>query len=50
LVIVRKNLEVSEPRPQRLFGDYRSFIYITNDWESTPAEIVLSTNDGASTR
>jgi hypothetical protein len=31
LVIVRKNLEVSEPRPQRLFADYRYFIYITND-------------------
>jgi hypothetical protein len=45
LIIVRKNLEVSEPKQQRLFADYRYFIYITNDWESTPAEIVFSAND-----
>lgn len=45
LVIVRKNLEVSEPQQQRLFDDYRYFIYITNDWESTPEEIVFSAND-----
>jgi hypothetical protein len=45
LVIVRKNLEVSEPKQQRLFADYRYFIYITNDWKSTPAEIVFSAND-----
>jgi hypothetical protein len=45
LVIVRKNLEVSEPQQQRLFDDYRYFIYITNDWQSTPEEIVFSAND-----
>jgi Transposase DDE domain group 1 len=49
LVIVRKNLEVREARDaqkqQRLFADYRYFIYITDDWESTPAEIVFSAND-----
>ncbi|MCI0354278.1 MAG: IS1380 family transposase [Acidobacteria bacterium] len=45
LIIVRKNLAVSEPAQQRLFEDYRYFIYITNDWESTPAEIVFSAND-----
>jgi hypothetical protein len=45
LIIVRKNLEVSEPKQQRLFDDYRYFIYITNDRESTPAEIVFSAND-----
>ena len=35
LIIVRKNLEVSEPRDQqrRLFDDYRYFFYITNDWD-----------------
>jgi len=45
LVIVRKNLRVSEPKQERLFDDYRYFLYLTNDWESTPAEIVLSAND-----
>lgn len=45
LIILRKNLEVSEPRQQRLFEDYRYFIYITNDRESTPEEIVFSAND-----
>lgn len=45
LVIVRKNLEVSEPQQQRLFPDYRYFLYITNDGESTPEEIVFSAND-----
>jgi hypothetical protein len=51
LVIVRKNLEVREakdpkqPQQQRLFPDYRYFIYITNDWDSTPEQIVFSAND-----
>ena len=36
---------MSEPKQQRLFADYRYFIYITNDWESTPEEIVFSAND-----
>lgn len=51
LIIVRKNLEVREakdpqqPTQQRLFPDYRYFIYITNDWQSTPEEIVFSAND-----
>lgn len=45
LVIVRKNLEVSEPKQERLFDDYRYFLYITNDFESTPEEIVFSAND-----
>lgn len=45
LIIVRKNLEVSEPKQGRLFDDYRYFIYISNDWESTPTEIVFSAND-----
>ncbi len=51
LIIVRKNLEVREandpqqPQQQRLFPDYRYFIYITNDWQSTPEQIVFSAND-----
>lgn len=45
LVIVRKNLRVSEPKQERLFDDYRYFLYLTNDWDSTPAEIVFSAND-----
>lgn len=45
VVIVRKNLTVSEPKQGRLFDDYRYFFYLTNDWESTPEQIVLSAND-----
>lgn len=45
LVILRKNLQVVEPRQQRLFDDYRYLLYLTNDWESTPAEIVFTAND-----
>jgi len=45
LVIVRKNLRVSEPKQGRLFDTYRYFFYLTNDWESTPQEIVYSAND-----
>lgn len=45
LVIVRKNLKISEPKQGRLFDDYRYFFYITNDRESTPQEIVFSAND-----
>jgi hypothetical protein len=45
LVVLRKNLEVSEPRQQRLFDDYQYFFYLTNDWDSTPEEIVFDAND-----
>lgn len=45
LVVVRKNLRVSQPQQNRLFDDYRYFLYLTNDWESTPAQIVFSAND-----
>lgn len=51
LIIVRKNLEVrkakkpDQPTQQRLFPRYRYFIYITNDWTSTPEQIVFSAND-----
>ncbi len=45
MVIVRKNLVVSEPRQGRLFEDYRYFFFISNDTQPTPAEIVFSAND-----
>jgi hypothetical protein len=46
LVVIRKNLTVSEPRQGQLFDDYRYFFYITNELKpTTPAEIVFSAND-----
>jgi hypothetical protein len=44
LIIVRKNLERNDGQG-RLFEDYRYFFYLTNDRESTAAEIVFSAND-----
>lgn len=44
LVIVRKNLSIEE-HGQRLFDDYRYFLYLTNDRHSSPEEIVFSAND-----
>jgi hypothetical protein len=45
MIVVRKNLSVSEPRQGRIFEDYRYFFYLTNDRLSTPQEIVFSAND-----
>jgi len=49
LIIVRKNLEVRDPQQKnqqlQLLDDYRYFLYITNDWKSTPPEIVFDAND-----
>jgi hypothetical protein len=45
LIVLRKNLSVRPSGQQRLFNDYRYFLYLTNDWESTPEEIVYSAND-----
>ena len=45
MVVVRKNLSVSEPRQGRFFDDYRYFFYITNQWEPAAEEIVFSAND-----
>lgn len=45
LIVVRKNLKVSEPKQHRLFDDYRYFLYLTNDCESPADEIVYSAND-----
>jgi hypothetical protein len=44
MVVVRKNIS-QEKGEARLLDDIRHFFYITNDWESTPAEIVFAAND-----
>ena len=44
MVVVRKNI-THEKRERRLFDEIRYFFYITNDRESTPAEVVFSCND-----
>lgn len=44
-IVLRKNLEVSEPRQQRLFDDYRYFLYLTDDQDSTPEQVVFEAND-----
>jgi hypothetical protein len=44
LVVIRKNLHVRD-KQGRLLDDYRYFFYITNDRESSAAEIVFSAND-----
>jgi hypothetical protein len=44
LVVVRKDLRVSEPKQGQLFETYRYFFYLTNDWDSTPAQIVFTAN------
>ncbi len=44
LVVVRKNVSV-EKGERLLFDRIVYFFYITNDWVSTPAEIVFSAND-----
>jgi hypothetical protein len=43
LIVVRKNLTV-EKGEIRLYDDYRYFFYLTNDWESSPADIVFKAN------
>jgi hypothetical protein len=45
MVVVRKNLAVSEPRQGRFFEDYRYFFYITNQTEPTAEAIVFTAND-----
>ena len=44
VVVVWKDLEVSRGQ-LRLFDDVRCFFYITNDWESSAAEVVFKAND-----
>jgi hypothetical protein len=43
LIVLRKDLTI-EKGEVRLFDDYMYFFYLTNDWTSTPAEIVLAAN------
>ena len=43
LIIVRKNLTV-EKGEIRLYDDYKYFFYLTNDWESSAADIVFEAN------
>jgi hypothetical protein len=45
LVIVCKILKIREAGQKQLFDDYRYFFYLTNDWGSTPQEIVFDAND-----
>jgi hypothetical protein len=45
LIIVCKILKVRERGQKQLFDDYRYFLYLTNDWDRTPAEIVFDAND-----
>ena len=44
LIVVKKYLDVTQGQAL-LFHDYRYFFYLTNDRESSPAEIVLLAND-----
>ncbi len=44
MVVVRKNVLVSDPRQGRLFEDYRYFFYITNDATLTTEQVVFSAN------
>jgi hypothetical protein len=44
MVVVRKNIS-HEKKERRLFDEIRYFFYITNDRESTAAEVVFSCND-----
>ena len=44
LIVVKKHLDVTQGQ-SLLFHDYRYFFYLTNDRESSSAEIVLLAND-----
>ena len=44
MVVVRKNISV-EKGERHLYDEIRYFFYITNDRDSTPAEIVFAAND-----
>jgi len=44
MIVIRKNIS-HEKGEKRLFDDVRYFFYITNDRESTAAEVVFSCND-----
>ena len=44
MIALRKKIAV-EKGQQRLFEKYEYFFYITNDWKSTPEEVVFAAND-----
>lgn len=44
LIVLRKNI-TREKGEIRLFPEIRYFFYLTNDWDSTAADIVFSAND-----
>ncbi len=44
MIVIRKNISV-EKGEKWLFDKIRYFFYITNDYDSTPAEVVFSAND-----
>ncbi len=44
-IVLRKNLEVNEPRQGRLFDDYRYHLYLTDDWDSSVDAVVFHAND-----
>jgi hypothetical protein len=44
LVLVRKHIAHQQSQAL-LFEEIRYFCYLTNDWESTPAEVVCTAND-----
>jgi DDE family transposase len=44
MIVVRKNIS-KEKGELRLLDEIRYFFYLTNDWTSTPAELVFSAND-----
>lgn len=44
MIVIRKNIS-KEKGERRLFDEIRYFFYITNDYQSTPAEVVFSCND-----
>ena len=45
MIIVRKHIQERERGQLRFLPIYEYLFYITNDWTSTPAEIVFSAND-----
>jgi hypothetical protein len=44
MVVVRKDLKVSDPQQGRMFRDYKYFFYILNDWTLSAEEVVYSAN------
>jgi hypothetical protein len=44
MIVIRKNVRVMKGQ-EWLFNKTPYFFYITNDWESTPSEVVFSCND-----